>query len=198
MITKDGDAVRRFDRQRTKRMSNEEWVNPHEPDAKIGHKKDGATDMIYKPEVVGDWETGALVKAQVRLGDEPDPEGVSTRLLEAQQTLNAARQEPLDQRTVETATTDKGYYAVPQLQALQHEQIETVIRDPVVNRRLDKLDPAQQQAVQAARRSTQSALGKKLLRRRGMYLERPFAHILNSGGMRRTTLRGWVNNTKRF
>lgn len=195
---KDGDAVRRFDRQRPKRLSNEEWVNPHEPEAKVGRKKDGATDMIYKPEVVGDLETGALVEAQVLLGDQPDHEDVSTRLLEAQQTLNAARQEPLDQLTIETATTDKGYYAVPQLQALQHEQIETVMRDPVVNRRLDKLDQAGQQAVQAAQRSTKSSLGRRLLRRRGMHLERPFAHILDCGGMRRTTLRGLVNNTKRF
>ena len=72
------------------------------------------------------------------------------------------------------------------------------MRDPVVNRRMDQLDPAEQQAVQAAQRSTKSALGRKLLRRRGMYLERPFAHMLDCGGMRRTTLRGWLNNNKRF
>jgi transposase len=195
---KDGDAVRRFDRKRPKRMSNEEWVNPHDPDAKVGPKKDGATDMIYKPEVVGDLETGALVDAQVLLGDQPDYQDVSTRLLEAQQTLNAARGEPLDQLTMETATTDKGYYAVPEMQALQREEIQTVMRDPVVNRRVDKLDAAAQQTVKAAQRSTRSPLGRKLLRRRGMHLERPFAHILDSGGMRRTTLRGWLNNNKRF
>jgi len=195
---KDSDAVRRFDRKRPKRTSNEEWVNPHEPEAKVGPKKDGATDMIYKPEVVGDLETGALVDAQVLPGDQPDHQDVSTRLLEAQQTLNAARGQPLDQLTMETATTDKGYYAVPQLQALQHEEIRTVMRDPVVNRRMDQLDEPEQQAVKAAQRSTKSSLGRKLLRRRGMYLERPFAHILDCGGMRRTTLRGLLNNNKRF
>jgi transposase len=195
---KDSEAVRRFDRKRPKRTSNEEWVNPHDPDAKVGPKKDGATDMIYKPEVVGDMETGALVDAQVLLGDQPDHQDVSTRLLEAQQTLNAARGKPLDQLTMETATTDKGYYAVSEVQALQHEQIKTVMRDPVVNRRMDKLDKPEQEAVKAARRSTKSSLGKRLLRRRGMHLERPFAHILDGGGMRRTTLRGLINNTKRF
>ena len=42
---KDADAVRRFDRKRPKKMSNEEWVNPYDPDAKIGVTKAGATDM---------------------------------------------------------------------------------------------------------------------------------------------------------
>jgi transposase len=46
---KDTEAVRRFDRHRPKKMSNEEWVNPYDPDAKIGPTKAGATDMIYKP-----------------------------------------------------------------------------------------------------------------------------------------------------
>jgi len=46
---KDPAAVRQFDRKRPKKMSNQEWVNPHDPDAKIGPTKAGATDMIYKP-----------------------------------------------------------------------------------------------------------------------------------------------------
>ena len=33
------EAVRQFDRKRPKKMSNEEWVNPHDPDAKIGPTK---------------------------------------------------------------------------------------------------------------------------------------------------------------
>jgi len=36
------------------------------------------------------------------------------------------------------------------------------------------------------------------LRRRGMHLERAFAHILDCGGMRRATLRGRQNLNKRF
>ncbi len=195
---RDGDAVRRFDRKRPRKTSNAEWYNPHDPAARVGPKKDGATDMIYKPEVVADLETGVLVGAEVLPGDQADPQGVTTRLLEAQQTINAARGQPLDTLTMESATADKGYYAVPELQSLQHEEIQTVMRDPVINRRLDKLEQPEQQAVQAARRSTNSPLGKKLLRRRGMHLERPFAHILDCGGMRRATLRGLENLSKRF
>jgi len=194
----DSAAVRKFDRKRPKKMSNDEWENPDDPDAKIGPKKDGATDMIYKPEVVADLDSGAIVGAEVLPGCQADHQEVATHILEAQVKINAIRDEPPGGLTVETVTADKGYFEVTQVQALQQEQIKTVICDPINNRRIDKLDDAGQQAVKAARRSTQSKYGKKLLRRRGMHLERAFAHILDCGGMRRATLRGRQNLNKRF
>ena len=194
----DAAAVRKFDRHRPGKGSNQEWVNPHDPDAKIGRTKDGATDMIYKPEAVVDLDTGAIVQAQVHPGDEADHKEMATRVLEAQQSINQATGEKLDTLTINSVTSDKGYYAVNELQALQQEAIRTVIADPIDNRRLDKLEPGQRKAVQAARRSVKSKSGKDLLRRRGMHIERSFAHILDCGGMRRTTLRGWENLNKRF
>jgi transposase len=194
----DAAAVRKFDRNRPGKGSNQEWMNPYDPDAKIGRTKDGATDMIYKPEAVVDLDTGAIVQAQVHVGDQADHKEMATRVLEAQQSINKATGEKLDTLTVNTVTSDKGYYAVNELQALQEEDIRTVIADPIDNRRLDKLEPNQKKAVLAARRSAKSASGKDLLRRRGMHIERSFAHILDCGGMRRTTLRGWENLNKRF
>src|SRR5947208_2470513 len=194
----DAAAVRKFDRHRPSKGSNQEWVNPYDPDAKIGRTKDGATDMIYKPEAVVDLDTGAIVQAQVHPGDQADHKEMATRVLEAQQNINQAAGEKLDTLTVNSVTSDKGYYAVNELQALQQEDIRTVIADPIDNRRLDKLGTDQKKAVQAARRSTKSKSGKDLLRRRGMHIERSFAHILDCGGMRRTTLRGWENLNKRF
>jgi transposase len=194
----DSAAVRKFDRKRPKKMSNQEWENPDDPDARIGPKKDGATDMIYKPQTVVDLDTGAIVGAEVLPGDQADHQAAATSILEAQQNINAARDEDLNQLTVQTAMADKGYYAVSQLQALQQEQIKTVICDPIRNRRLDKLEPAEQRAVKAAARSTRSNYGKALLRKRGQHIERAFAHILDCGGMRRATLRGLQNLQKRF
>jgi transposase len=194
----DTAAVRKFDRHRPGKGSNQEWVNPYDPDAKIGRTKDGATDMIYKPEAVVDLDTGAIVQAQVHPGDQADHKEMTTRVLEAQQNINEAAGAKLDTLTVNSVTSDKGYYAVNELQALQQEDIRTVIADPIDNRRLDKLEPDEKKAVQAARRSTKSTSGKDLLRRRGMHIERSFAHILDCGGMRRTTLRGWENLNKRF
>ncbi len=194
----DTAAVRRFDRNRPGKGSNQAWQNPHDPDAKIGRTKDGATDMIYKPEAVVDLDTGAIVQAEVHPGDQADHKEMATRVLEAQQTINQACEKPLDTLSITSVTSDKGYYAVGQLEALQHEAIRTVICDPIDNRRVDKLEPQQQRAVRAARRSVKSKSGKDLLRRRGMHIERSFAHILDCGGMRRTTLRGWENLNKRF
>src|SRR5436190_11709912 len=194
----DTAAVRKFDRHRPGKGSNQEWVNPCDPDAKIGRTKDGATDMIYKPEAVVDLDTGIIVQAQVHNGDQADHKEMATRVLEAQQNINQASGEELDVLTVKTVTSDKGYYAVDELQALKQEEIRTVIADPIDNRRLDKLETDQKKAVQAARRSVKSKSGKDLLRRRGMHIERSFAHILDCGGMRRTTLRGCENLNKRF
>ena len=194
----DTAAVRKFDRPRPGKGSNQEWVNPHDPDAKIGRTKDGATDMIYKPEAVVDLDTGAIVQAQVHTGDQADHKEMATRVLEAQQNIHEAAGEKLDTLTVNPVTSDKGYYAVNELQALQQEDIRTVIADPIDTRRLEKLEPDQKKAVQAAQRSVKSKSGKDLLRRRGMHIERSFAHILDCGGMRRTTLRGWENLNKRF
>jgi len=194
----DSAAVRKFDRKRPKKMSNQEWENPDDPDAKIGPKKDGATDMIYKPQTVVDLDTGAIVGAEMLPGDQADNREVATPILEAQQNINAARGQDRKEMTVATTTADKGYYAVGQLQELQREQIKTVICDPINNRRLDKLEPDEQRAVKAAKRSTRSQYGKELLSKRGQHIERAFAHILDCGGMRRATLRGRQNLQKRF
>jgi len=194
----DTTAVRRFDRHRPGKGSNQEWQNPHDPDAKIGRTKDGATDMIYKPETVVDLDTGAIVQAEVHPGDQADHKEMATRVLEAQQTINQASGESLDTLSVATITSDKGYYAVSELALLQGEGIRTIVCDPIDNRRVDKLGAEEQLVVRAAQRSVTSKSGKGLLRRRGMHIERSFAHILDAGGMRRTTLRGWDNLNKRF
>jgi transposase len=194
----DTASVRKFDRHREGKGSNKEWQNPHDPEAKIGRTKDGATDMIYKPEAVVDLDTGAIVQADVHPGDQADHKEMATRVLEAQQTINQASGHKPDTLTVTSIAADKGYYSVSELRALQHEGIRSVISDPIANRCVGKLEPEEQRAVRAARRSVQSKSGKDLLRRRGMHIERSFAHILDAGGLRRTTLRGWENLNKRF
>jgi transposase len=195
---KNPEAVRQFDRKRPKKMSNAEWVNPHDPDAKIGQTKAGATDMIYKPEHTVDLDTGAILKVEVRLGDEADQKDLSLHVLQAQENINQAQESAADSLTIESTTADKGYHAVAEMKQLQAEGIRTVISDPVKNRKLENLGPEDVRVVRKAKRSTGSKSGKALLRRRGMHLERSFAHILDAGGARRTTLRGLGNLNKRF
>ena len=195
---KNAEAVRQFDRKRPKKMSNEEWVNPHDPDAKIGPTKAGATDMIYKPEHTVDLDTGAILQAEVRSGHETDQKDLSLHVLQAQENINQARGLAADDLTIESTTADKGYHAVAEMKQLQAEGIRTVISDPVKNRKLENLNQEDAGVVRKAKRSACSKSGKELLQRRGMHLERSFAHILDAGGARRTTLRGLENLNKRL
>jgi hypothetical protein len=56
----------------------------------------------------------------------------------------------------------------------------------------------QQQAVYANRQRINREYGKQLLRKRGELIERSFAHCYDTGGMRRTHLRGHENILKRL
>ena len=119
-------------------------------------------------------------------------------MLQAQENINQAQASPADSLTIQSATADKGYHAVAEMKQLQAEGIRTVISDPVKNRKIENLDPDDARVVRKAKLSASSKSGKELLRRRGMHLERSFAHILDAGGARRTTLRGLENLNKRF
>jgi len=57
--------------------------------------------------------------------------------------------------------------------------------------------PADQRAVYNARRRTQSDRGKQLSRLRGQLTERSLAHACDTGGARRTWMRGLASATKR-
>lgn len=201
----DPGAVRRFDKQRPgRKTSNQDWVNPNDPDAKVAQAKDGATDMLYKPEHIVDLDTGAILSAEVRQADQADTQGLAERVVAVAALVEAigeevrAHQEKPCPVAVATLTADKGYYSVDELEAIQAWGIKTVISDPIRNRRRDKLESAQRAVVGKAQRSAQSNYGKALLRKRGMHIERSFAHLLDCGGIRRATLRGQANLDKRY
>ena len=75
--------------------------------------------------------------------------------------------------------------------------IRTYISEPARGRRHWQDDPAAREAVYANRRRVRGTRGRRLLRRRGEYLERPFAHAYETGGLRRVYLRGRLNILKR-
>ena len=197
--TSDGAALRNFDRHRAgKKMSNQQWQNPHDPDAKIGRTKDGATDMVYLPEHTVDLETGAIVQAQVLLGDHRDSENLSARVIEAVVSVQEAQGTTDPEAVPQTLTADKGYFSLEEIGRLQELTVKTVISDPRRDqRRIDNSAPAQRQTLARAQRSTRSKYGRALLRKRGQHIERSFAHVLDAGGMRRATLRGLENLNKR-
>src|SRR5690242_20331190 len=57
----DEAALRRMDRRRSKKGSNADWINLHDPEAQITRLKDGRTALAYKAEHAVDMDTGAIV-----------------------------------------------------------------------------------------------------------------------------------------
>jgi transposase len=79
-VENDEAALRRMDRKRTKRMSNQEWVNPHDPEAEITRMKDGCTHLAYKAEQAVDLQTGAIVAVTTHGGATGDTESIRETL----------------------------------------------------------------------------------------------------------------------
>ena len=69
----------RFDRKRKKSLSNRDWVNPHDREARITKMKDGRTHLAYKAEHAVDLETGAIVALTVQPGDRGDTASMPRR-----------------------------------------------------------------------------------------------------------------------
>lgn len=196
----DMNAVRRFDRKREgRKTSNQEWQNPHDPEAKVGRTKDGACDMTYKPEHITDLESGAIVRAEVRPGDAADNDDtLCDRVMEAVATLSEVAPEVALEKLGAELCADEGYFAVEQIAQLQSCNVRTVIADPQSQRRKpQRASEEHRSALRRATRATSSKSGKALLRGRGEHLERSFCHMLDHGGMRRANLRGCEKLTKR-
>ena len=197
----DAKAVRRFDRKRKgRKTSNEEWVNPHDPEAKVGRDKHGATDMLYKPEHVTDLESGAIIRAEVRAGDAGDTIELAERIEDATEILNRVNEAAggTSRVTGRSLTGDEGYFSGEETAALHEQGLRVVIGDPHANKRNAKKQGSRiRKALAKAKRAVKSKSGKKLLRKRGEHVERSFVHVLDHGGMRRATLRGRDNLSKR-
>jgi transposase len=194
----DEAAVTRFDKKRKKRVSNDDFTHPHDPDAKVGRTKKGQTRMTYKPEHTVDLETGAIVDVDIRPGDEHDTADLAERVIEAEERMNLSLGLDKDEATIEMLVADKGYYKTDELAALQEAGIKTVIPEQAGRRNLDRLCKTHRKAVHAARRSVKAKYGRALQRKRGELIERSFQHVLDCGGARRTTLRGRDNVIKRY
>ena len=76
--------------------------------------------------------------------------------------------------------------------------LRTYISEPDRGRQHWIEQHAERDAVYGNRRRIRGERGKQLMRRRGELLERPNAHLYNTGRMRRTHLRGHENILKRL
>jgi len=189
------EDLAKLDRNRPKKGSNEEWRHPHDPDARITKMKDGRTHLAHKAEHAVDMDTGAVVAVVLHKANEGDTQ---TLLPTLSQALTNVEGRPGVVRPVEEVVTDKGYHSNETVSALTEACVRAYLSEPDRGRRNWRGQPFEQQAVYANRRRIRGDRGKRLLRRRGELVERPFAHCYETGGMRRTHLRGHENILKRL
>ena len=188
---RDAHAV---DRQRKHKGSNDDWQHPYDPDAKITKRKDGRTHLAHKAEHAVDLETGAVVAVTVQDANEGDTTTSRETLIDAAEKIEMVVS---DGDGLEEVVGDKGYHSNQALVDLEAVGLRSYISEPDRGRRHWKKHPEARDPVYRNRRRIRAERGKRLLRQRGERLERPFAHLSETGRMRRVHLRGHGNILKR-
>src|SRR5262244_1067871 len=199
------EQLAKLDRKRVNKGSNEDWVNPHDPEAEITKMKDGRTHLAYKAEHAVDLETGAVVAVTVSGGAAGDSQTILETLPQAGEQIAevacTSNSPEVGERVKadgpQEVVADKGYHSNDTLQAMTEAQVRSYISEPDRGPRHWEGKAKAQQAVYGNRRRIGGERGKELLRRRGELLERSFAHAYETGGMRRVYLRGQQNILKR-
>jgi transposase len=189
----------RLDRKRPNKGRNAEWRHPHDPDARITKMKDGRTHLAHKAEHAVDLETGAIVGVTVQGADQGDTTTIAETVTTAADELKAVAAVTDDHTAViDEVVADKGYHSNQVLVDLAALDLRTYIAEPDRGRRHWKKKATARDAVYANRRRIRGTRGRTMQRRRSERLERPNAHLYETGGMRRTHLRGHVNILKRL
>jgi len=191
------EEVRRYDKKRkNKRVSNEEWASSTDAESRITQLKDGRTHLAYKAEHVVDLKSDLVVAAEIRPADHPDTETLVDSVMQAQVNLKEAGSEA----QIEEVAADKGYHAAHTLELCEAFGLRTYIPEPRRKHRLRWTDkpPESQHAVYANRRRTQRAKSKRWQRLRSERCKRTFAHVCDTGGMRRSWVKGVAKLAKRY
>jgi len=207
IATPTREDLARIDRKRKKKGSNQEWESATDPDARITKMKDGSTHMAHKAEHAVDMETGAVIAVTLQAADQGDTTTVHETMAEAGEAVATLMEREAEQAPearpqvsvngIKEIVADKGYHSGQSVTLLGQAEVRTYIPEPNRGRRHWEGKAEEQQAVYANRRRVQGSHGKHLLKRRGELIERSFAHCYETGGMRRTHLRGRENILKR-
>ena len=191
------EDLARLDRKRKKKTSNQEWTNPHDPDAKVTKMKDGRTHLAHKAEHAVDVETGAIVAVTLQGADEGDTTTIIETAIAAAEQVEEAKADVDEPQQLEEIIADKGYHSNQTMVDLDTVGVRSYVAEPDRGRRDWSEEPEAQAPVYGNRRRMRGRRGRRLMRRRGETIERSFAHLYDTGGMRRTHLRGHTNILKR-
>ena len=201
----DAAALRRMDRKRKKKTSNEDWKSPADPEAEITKLKDGRTALAYKVEQAVDMETGTIVAVTTHGGAVADSATVVETLCEAGVAVaelipvtTADGKYPVDEGGIAEVVADKGYHSNATMVELQELGLRTYVAEPDRGTRNWNGKTEERDAVYANRRRIGRERGKRFQSQRGEKIERNFAHQFDTGGMDRLYLRGRENVHKRL
>jgi transposase len=192
------EALARLDRKRKKKTSNKDWTSPVDPDAKVAKMKDGRTHLAHKAEHAVDLDTGAIIAVTLQGADQGDTTTIVETAKAAAEQVDAAQRKVEEPQPLEEIVGDKGYHSNQTMVDLDAAGIRSYIAEPDRGRRDWSDEPDAQAPVYRNRRRIRGTRGRRLMRRRGEYIERSFAHLYETGGMRRTHLRGHGNILKRL
>jgi transposase len=186
-------------KQRQKKVSNGEWESPIDPDARSARMKEGRTRLAYKAEHVIDLKTEAILEAEIDYANEADTATPVPSLEQAQEPLDEASDLTAD---IQKVVADKGYHAAGTLDRCKDAGclgVKTYIPEPHRQTEWDRESrpESEPRAVTDNRHRTQRDDGKRLQRRRSEAVERGFAHVCETGGGRRSWLRGIEEVRKR-
>ncbi len=187
------EELARMDRKRKKKGSNQEWKSPVDPDARITRMKDGRTHLAHKAEHAVDFSSGALLAITLEPANEGDTKTVHKTLAEAQAVAREIRP-----AGVEELVADKGYHSGEVLKTLHAGGVRTYLPEPARGKRNWKGKADEQQRTYENRRRVRGARGRRLQKVRSELTERTFAHMYETGAMRRVHLRGRENILKRL
>jgi transposase len=198
IATPTREDLARLDRKRKKKTSNKDWKHPWDPDAKIAKMKDGRTHLAYKAEHVVDLETGALVAVTLQDADQGDTTTIIETVIAAAEQIEDAQATVQTPQPLAEIIADKGYHSNQTMIDLAAVGLRSYVAEPDRGRRDWSKEPQAQIPVYANRRRLRGTRGQRLMRQRGERIERSFAHLYDTGGMRRTHLRGHTNILKRL
>lgn len=197
------EDLAKLDKNRPKKGSNHEWGHPHDPDSRVTKMKDGRTHLAHKAEHAVDMETGAVVAVNLTYANEGDTTSLPATLVDATKNLESVASESpakqnLSDDPAREVVTDKGYHSNDVMVMLSDGEFRSYVSEPARGQRNWDGKREERDATYANRRRIRGQRGKQLMRRRGELLERAFAHVCDTGGMRRVHLRGHPNILKRL
>ena len=198
IATPTREELARPDRKRKKKTSNKDWKHPWDPDAKIAKMKDGRTHLAHKAEHAMELETGALIAVTLQDADQGDTTTIIETAIAAAEQIEDAQAAVQTPQPLAEIIADKGYHSNQIMIELEAVGLRSYVAEPDRGRRDWSKEPQAQTPVYANRRRLRGARGRRLMRQRGERIERSFAHLYDTGGMRRTYLRGHTNILKRL